>query len=38
MTGTVAAFADPLGPRGKAKVTVATLLGGLGVAWLLYVA
>lgn len=38
MTGTVAAFADPLGPRGKVKVTVATVLGGTAVAWLLFVA
>ena len=38
MTATVTAFADELGPRGKLKVTVATVLGGGFVAWLLYVA
>ena len=35
---TVAVFADPLGPRGKLKVAVATLIGSVAVAGLLYVA
>jgi len=35
---TVAVFADPLGPRGKLKVAVATLVGSVAVAGLLYVA
>ena len=35
---TVAVFADPLGPRGKIKVAVATLLGGVAVAAVFYVA
>ena len=38
MTGTVAAVADLLGPRGKVRVTIATVLGGVAVAGLLYVA
>lgn len=38
MTGTVAAFADPLGPRGKAKVAIGTIVGGTAVAVLLFVA
>lgn len=35
---TVAVFADPLGPRGKLKVAVVTLVGSVAVAGLLYVA
>ncbi len=38
MTGTVAAFADELGPRGKVKVTVATVIGGALAAGLLFLA
>lgn len=38
MSTTVTAFADKLGPRGKRRVTIATVVGGLLVAWLLYVA
>lgn len=35
---TVAVFADKLGPRGRAKVTIATILGGAAVAGVLFVA
>ena len=35
---TVAVFADKLGPRGKARVTIATAVGGVAVAGLLFVA
>ncbi len=38
MTGTVAVFADQLGPRGKLRVAIATVVGGAIVAWLLFVA
>ena len=38
MSTTVTAFADKLGPRGKRRVTIATAVGGLLVAWLLYIA
>ena len=38
MTGTITAFADPLGPQGKVRVTIATVLGAAVVAWLLFVA
>lgn len=38
MSGTVAVFADKLGPRGKVKVGIATILGGGLVAFLLWVA
>lgn len=38
MSTTVTAFADKLGPRGKRRVTIATVVGGLLVAWLLYIA
>jgi glutamate transport system permease protein len=38
MTGTVAVFADKLGPRGKVKVTIATIVGTAALVWLLFVA
>ncbi len=38
MTGTVAVFADKLGPRGKVKVTIATIVGTAVLVWLLFVA
>ena len=38
MRGTITAFADPLGPRGKVRVTIATILGAALVAWVLFVA
>ena len=38
MSGTVTAFADKLGPKGKAKVTAATVIGGAFVAGLLFIA
>ena len=38
MKGTITAFADPLGPRGRVKVTIATILGTAFVAWVLFVA
>ncbi len=38
MSGTITAFADPLGPRGKVRVAIATAVGGALVAWVLYVA
>ena len=38
MTGTITAFADPLGPRGRRRVTVATVVGGALVAGVLFVA
>ena len=38
MSATVTAFADKLGPKGKRRVTIATVVGGLLVAWIVYVA
>jgi glutamate transport system permease protein len=38
MSTTVTVFADKLGPKGKRRVTIATIAGGLLVAWVLYVA
>jgi len=38
MTGTVAVFADKLGPRGKVKVTIATIVGTAVLVLLLFVA
>lgn len=38
MSTTVTAFADKLGPRGKLRVTIATIVGGALVAWLLLIA
>jgi glutamate transport system permease protein len=35
---TVAVFADKLGPRGKARVTIATVIGTALVGWLVFVA
>ena len=38
MTGTVAVFADKLGPLGKLRVAIATVVGGAVTAWLVFVA